>query len=118
MTAIGKLNVLCVTKRNLNDRTVEWHHRITGEAEVVDGGKSVHFRGKTYPILNERLGLNQSAVTLAIPMDDGEFDSWELYTDRGENPDLIRNEAEEAIKKGARARERGPSLYSQLMRLR
>lgn len=117
MTAVGKLNVLCVTKRSRNDRTIEWHHPIVGEAEVLDGGKSIRFCCKTYPILNERLGLNGSAVTLAIPVDDGQFSVWELYTDRGEDPDRIRKEAQTAIENGSRARARGPSVYSRLSRL-
>jgi hypothetical protein len=117
MTAIGKLNVVCVTKRSRNNRDVEWHHPITGEAEVLEGGESIRFCGKTYPILNERPGLNGSAVTLAIPVDDGMFNVWELYTDRGEDPAHIRKEAKTAIENGTRARERGPSLYSRLSRL-
>lgn len=118
---IQRFNVVCVTKRHLWEEEcrnpnlgISWHQPIKGEAELVTETKEIYgvkysntkvwFQGDPHELTHVRSGLDGTAVTIGIAVNDFPFTAWELYTDTpaepesGQTPEKIRKKAESAVK--------------------
>jgi len=124
---VRHFNVLCVTKRNhveTYQKPIKWHEPITGIATVTSSNGSdplffnnatVEFQGKSHKVLGVRSGLDESALTIKVQMDD-EYDIWELYTDTpvaDRTPKQIREKAQRTIERRQQSNQRAAEIAAQ-----